>query len=205
MSTILKLLKDYSQIHIAYEAIGKDASIEISKILNQLAIELAKNEWRCPPREVPTDAIAMSAFFEMFTLKIGKDAPIMLCYFYSSRVANDNSFPANVRALGNMFRAFIVFKALDKLNMTFNLACNAPFAGYRGQLNNQQFYDFSLLSDVYKAWDINNSDPLLRNLKRQAPLVAANYPTFSKQQIIAEGELAHEAVLNVVSSMVKLK
>lgn len=52
MSTILKLLKDYSQIRIAYEAIGKDASIEISKILNQLAIELAKNEWRCPPREV---------------------------------------------------------------------------------------------------------------------------------------------------------
>lgn len=205
MSTILKILKDYSQLRISYEAIGKDASTAVAKTLNQLATELAKNEWRCPPTEVPTDAIAMSAFFEMFTLNIGKDAPIMLCYYYSSRVANDNSFPTNVRALGNMFRAFIVFKALDKLNMTFNLACNAPFAGYRGRLNNQQFYDFSLLSDVYKAWDVCNSDSLLRNLKRQAPLVAANYPTFSKQQIITEGELAHEAILEVVSTMIKMR
>lgn len=79
MSTITKLLKEYSQIRISYEAIRKDASIEVAKVLNQLATELAKNGWKCPPSEVPTDAIAMSAFFEMFTLRIGPDAPIMLC------------------------------------------------------------------------------------------------------------------------------
>ena len=198
-----KLLRDYSQIRISYEAAGKSPSTEITKTLNQLATELAKNEWRCPPTEVPTDAIATSAFFEMFTLKIGGDAPIMLCYSYSSRVANDHSLPTNVRALGNMFRAFIVFKAMDKLNMTFNLACNAPFAGYRGRLNGQQFFDFSLLSDVYKAWNSDNNSILLQNLKKQAPMVAANYPTFSKQQIIAEGELAHEAIFRIVSTMIK--
>lgn len=203
MSMISKLLRDYSQIRISYEVAGKDPSIEIAKTLNQLATELAKNEWRCSPTEVPTDAIATSAFFEMFALKIGKDAPIMLCYYYSSRVANNNAFPTNVRALGNMFRAFIVFKAMDKLNMTFNLACNAPFAGYNGKLNGQHFFDFALIGDVYQAWDIDNNDPLLQNLKKQTPLVASNYPMYNKQQIIAEGEMVHKAVFNVVRTLVE--
>lgn len=201
---ITKLLRDYSQIRISYEVARKDPSTEIAKTLNQLAAELAKNGWRCPPTEVPTDAIAMSAFYEMFVLKIGPDAPIMLCYYYSSRVANDHSLPTNVRALGNKFRAFIVVKAIDKLNMVFNLACNAPIGGYRGKLKGQQFFDLALTSDIYKAWDTDNGDPLLQSLKRQAPTVASNYPTFTKQQIIAEGELAHEAVLRIVSSFIKL-
>ncbi|MBE6224906.1 MAG: hypothetical protein E7122_06745 [Bacteroidales bacterium] len=204
MSTISKLLRDYSQIHISYAAVRKDPSADTARILTQLANELSKNEWMCPPCDVPTDAIAMSAFFEMFTLKIGSDAPIMLCYYYSSRVANDRSFPANVRALGNKFRAFIVFKAMAKLNMTFNLACNAPIGGYRGRLKEQQFFDLALISDIYKAWDTDSNDPLLQNLKRQAPIVASNHPMFTKQQIISEGELAHEAVLNIVKSMLKL-
>lgn len=204
MSMITKLLRDYSQIRISYEVARKDPSTEIAKTLNQLAAELAKNGWRCPPTEVPTDAIALSAFYEMFVLKIGPDAPIMLCYYYSSRVANDHSLPTNVRALGNKFRAFIVVKAIDKLNMVFNLACNAPIGGYRGKLRGQQFFDLALTSDIYKAWDTDNGDPLLQSLKRQAPTVASNYPTFTKQQIIAEGELAHEAVLRIVSSFIKL-
>lgn len=204
MSKISQLLREYSQVHISYAVVGKDPAVESKRILNQLVEELSHNEWKCPPSEVPTDAIAMSAFFEMFAHKIGGDAPIMLCYYYSSRVANDKSFPANVQTLGNMFRAFIVFKAMDKLNTVFNLACNAPFAGYRGKLKNQQFFDFALISDVYKAWDRDNNDALLNNLKKQVPIVASNYPMFNKQQIIAEGELAHEAVLNVVRTFIKL-
>lgn len=204
MSKISQLLREYSQVHISYAVVGKDPAVESKRILNQLVEELSQNEWKCPPSEVPTDAIAMSAFFEMFAHKIGGDAPIMLCYYYSSRVANDKSFPANVQTLGNMFRAFIVFKAMDKLNTVFNLACNAPFAGYRGKLKNQQFFDFALISDVYKAWDRDNNDALLNNLKKQVPIVASNYPIFNKQQIIAEGELAHEAVLNVVRTFIKL-
>lgn len=204
MSKISQLLREYSQVHISYAVAGKDPAVESKRILNQLVEELSQNEWKCPPSEVPTDAIAMSAFFEMFAHKIGGDAPIMLCYYYSSRVANDKSFPANVQTLGNMFRAFIVFKAMDKLNTVFNLACNAPFAGYRGKLKNQQFFDFALISDVYKAWDRDNNDALLNNLKKQVPIVASNYPMFNKQQIIAEGELAHEAVLNVVRTFIKL-
>ena len=71
-------------------------------------------------------------------------------------------------------------------------------------MRGQQFFDLALISDIYKAWDTDNGDPLLQNLKRQAPMVAANHPTFTKQQIITEGELAHEAVLRIVSSFIKL-
>jgi hypothetical protein len=204
MSRISQLLKEYSQVHISYLAAGKDPTIETIRVLNQLAEELSKNSWKCPPSEVSTDSIAMGAFFEMFVHKIGGDTPIMLCYYYSSRVANDKSFPTDVRTLGNMFRAFIVFKAMNKFNMVFNLACNAPFAEYKGKLQLQQFFDFALISDVYKAWDRDNNDPLLQNLKRQAPRVASNYPKFNKQQIILEGELAHEAIFNVICTMIKL-
>lgn len=205
MSRISQLLIEYSQVHISYLAVGKDPVIETTRVLSQLAEELSKNSWKCPPTEVPTDSIAMSAFFEMFVHKIGGDAPIMLCYYYSSRVANDKSFSADVRSLGNMFRAFIVFKAMNKFNMVFNLACNAPFAGYKGELQQlQQFFDFALTSDVYKAWDRDNNDPLLQNLKKQVPRVVSNYPKFNKQQIIIEGELAHEAIFNVVCTMIEL-
>lgn len=34
--------------------------------------------------------------------------------------------------------------------------------------------------------------------------IATNYSAFTKQQIISEGKLAHEAVLNVVRSFLKL-
>ena len=200
---ILRLLKEYSQIRISYEMVGKDPSMEIVKVLNRLGEELAKNDWKCSPSDVPTDTIAMCAFFEMFARKIGGDASIMLCYYYSSRVANDYSLPEKARAEGNKHRAFIVFKNMDKLNMTFNLACNSPIAGYRGRLNSNQFVDLLLLSDVYKAWDVDSNSAMLQNLKRQAPLVAANHPTFSKQQIITEGELAHEAVFNIISISVE--
>ena len=164
MSRISQLLKEYSQVHISYLAAGKAPTIETIRVLNQLAEELSKNSWKCPPSEVSTDSIAMGAFFEMFVHKIGGDTPIMLCYYYSSKVANDKSLPTDVRTLGNMFRAFIVFKAMNKFNMVFNLACNAPFAEYKGKLQLQQFVDFALTSDVYKAWDRDKKDPLLKKL-----------------------------------------
>lgn len=59
-----------------------------------------------------------------------------------------------------------------------------------------------LLSDVYQAWDADKSSAMLQNLKKQTPMVAANYPTFTRQQIITEGELAHEAVLNIVNTII---
>ena len=38
---ISQILKEYSQIRISYEAVGKDPSMEITKILNKLATDIA--------------------------------------------------------------------------------------------------------------------------------------------------------------------
>ncbi len=200
---VFQLLKEYSQVHIANAIVDRDSTEEIVDVLNRLAVELTKNKWRCSPSDVPTDTIAMCAFYEMFVRKIGGDAPIMLCYYYSSRVIKNTSLPINARLEGYKHRAFIVFKNMDKLDMTFSLACNAPIARYKGNLNNNQFVDLLLLSDVYQAWDTDDESRMLQNLKQQAPKVAATHPSFSKKQIITEGALAHDAVLNIIKNIVE--
>lgn len=203
MSMIKQLFKEYSQIRISFEAVGRNASAETNRVLNLLAAELAKNNWKCSPADVPTDTIAMCAFFEMFAQKIGGFNAVVLCYFYSSRVTKDRSLPTKARVEGNKIRAFIVFKNIDQLSQIFNFACNSPIGNYKGKLNDRQFVDLLLLSDVYQAWDADNGSAMLRNLKKQAPMVAAHHPNFTRQQIITEGELAHEAVLNVVNMTTK--
>ena len=39
MNMISQILKEYSQIRVSYEVVGKDPSMEITKILNKLATE----------------------------------------------------------------------------------------------------------------------------------------------------------------------
>lgn len=202
MSTIKQLLKEYSQVRVSYEAVGRNASAETNRVLNLLAAELTKNNWKCSPSDVPTDTIAMCAFFEMFAQKIGGVNAVLLSYFYSSRVAKDFSLPTTARVEGNKIRAFTVFKNIDQLSRIFNFACNSPIGNYKGKLNDHQFVDLLLLSDVYQAWDADNSSAMLQNLKKQTPMVAANYPTFTRQQIITEGELAHDAVLNIINTII---
>ena len=71
-------------------------------------------------------------------------------------------------------------------------------AEYKGHLDESSFFDLLLLSDVYKAWDVDPSSDMLTSLKRQASNVARLHPNYTKQQIIAEGELAHQAVFKMI-------
>lgn len=68
MSRTSQLLKEYSQVHISYAAVGREPAMETKRILNQLAEELSKKEWKCQPSEVPTDAkgeLAHKAVFKV--------------------------------------------------------------------------------------------------------------------------------------------
>lgn len=144
----------------------------------------------------------MMAFFEMSVRKIGGDIPALLCYYYSSLVANDSSLPVNIRANGYRFRAFVEFKNMDKWNIIMSMA-QAPFNGYEGNLTESEFFDILLLSDVYKAWDSDPSSSMLSNLQKQAPKVASLHPSFSRSQVLSEGELAHKALFDVIEPIVK--
>ena len=81
----------------------------------------------------------------------------------------------------------------------------SPIGNYKGHLTGESFFDLLLLSDVYKAWDADPTNPTLANLKRQAPNVAANHPTFSRTKVIEEGVLAHEALFAVIKSILKIR
>ena len=59
------------------------------------------------------------------------------------------------------------------------------------------------MSDVYKAWDSDPDSPMLEDLKKQAPKVAAMHPSLSKAQVLTEGELAHKSVFGIIESLVE--
>ncbi|MBQ2506917.1 MAG: hypothetical protein II530_00310 [Bacteroidaceae bacterium] len=197
-----ELLKHYSATKILFEVEGKDSTQESVQILRQIEDVLKKNEWKITSSSVENNSLAMMAFFEMSVREIGGDIPALLCYYYSSLVANDSSLPVNIRANGYRFRAFVEFKNMDKWNIIMSMA-QAPFNGYEGNLTESEFFDILLLSDVYKAWDSDPSSSMLSNLQKQAPKVASLHPSFSRSQVLSEGELAHKALFDVIEPIVK--
>ena len=196
------LLKQYSAVKV-YSLVGNnDPNQELVQIFRQIEDTLKKSDWKITPMSVENNSIAMMAFFEMFVRKIGGDMPALLCYYFSSLVAEDNSLPTSKRLDGNRLRAFITFKNMNKWNMIISMA-QAPFSGYNGKLTERLFFDILLLSDVYKAWDSDPDSPMLEDLKKQAPKVAAMHPSLSKAQVLTEGELAHKSVFGIIESLVE--
>jgi hypothetical protein len=196
------LLKQYSAVKV-YSLVGNnDPNQELVQIFRQIEDTLKKSDWKITPMSVENNSIAMMAFFEMFVRKIGGDMPALLCYYFSSLVAEDNSLPTSKRLDGNRLRAFITFKNMNKWNMIISMA-QAPFSGYNGKLTERSFFDILLLSDVYKAWDSDPDSPMLEDLKKQAPKVAAMHPSLSKAQVLTEGELAHKSVFEIIESLVE--
>lgn len=82
------------------------------------------------------------------------------------------------------------------------MACLTPIAEYKGNLDENSFFDILLLADVYKAWDIDPDSAMLADLKRQAPNVAMNHPNLNKEQVQMEGFLAHEAVFRIIENLI---
>lgn len=198
------LLREYAATRVSYAFAGTDPTTAIIDVLNKIDKELSKTKYKSDPSSIENKTTAMLAFFEMFVRKIGGDMPALCCYYYSTLVANDTSLPHNPRITGNLYRAFITFKNMDKWNMLWSIARTAPINRYRGHLDETAFLDLLLLSDVYKAWDADSDSPLFATLKRQAPSVASNHPNYTKEQVMVEGELAHKAIFNVVETLVKI-
>lgn len=199
-----KLIKEYVATRISYEMAGSDPTNAVIEVLKKIDGELTKNKYKCDPTTIENKAHAMIVFFEMFARKIGGDMVSFCCYYFASLVANDMSLPLNNRITGNMYRAFITFKNMEKWDILMGMARTAPMNGYSGHLDGNSFFDLLLLSDVYQAWNADSDSPMLENLKRQAPAVASNHPQYTKDQVILEGKLAHKAVFNVIKTLVTI-
>lgn len=57
---------------------------------------------------------------------------------------------------------------------------------------------------MYKAWNQNDGDEMFAKIKLQAPHVASVHSELTKQEVLEEGELAHEAVLNIVERLITI-
>lgn len=194
------LIKEWARVRVANEMVGNKGTEELAKVLHNVTSYLSSHDWKCDPATIDNNTWAMCMFFEMFAYKIGGDTPAMMCYYFSSLVANDKNIPENQRLEGNKYRAFIVFKNMSKWDDIITMARLAPM--YKGNLDASSFLDILLLSDVYKAWDVDPNSAMLTNLKNQAPNVARNHPNITKQQSLVEGSLAHEVLFSIIKDLV---
>lgn len=196
------LIRKYVQTLIAYVAIGKDSTLETKSILEEIHEELQLMGNKCDPTEIEDEFHAMLMFFDMYERKIGNETPALLCYYFSSMIIKNKKLSLNTRLHGYEYRAFIIFRTMNKWDNFMGAARVMPMCNYRGHLNGDSFYDLLLLSDVYKAWNVDSDNALLKNLKKQAPNVALMHPEYSKEKVIEEGELAHEALFNFIKNLV---
>jgi len=142
---------------------------------------------------------AIYATYDMFQAKIGGAEPALLCYYFCT-LEMRKSYQDY---MAHLFRAKIVFQNLKSWDNLIYYAYTTKHGCYEGNLDGDAFVDFLVLCDVYKAWDYNSDDSsfvdsVFENLKKQTPKVEALHPSYSKYEIIYEGELAHKALFNYV-------
>jgi len=171
------------------------------KTLSEIATIFERKNWVYSPGTITNDSIAMCAMFDIFTcLKQNKAS--MLCYYFSSLVANDSSLSLQERLKGNRYRAFIFLKDMEQWAYRCELFTTLfkDVNNYNGHFTND-FYDLSLLYDVYKAWHLGGA--LLDNLKEQVPRIMLKYPEYSREKVLLEGELAHNAFFEHIRGVVE--
>ncbi|MDY2641767.1 MAG: hypothetical protein SOW01_05260 [Mediterranea sp.] len=195
------LLKEYSRTLIASQYFEDRAVEETAVVLHKINDYLKANKYK-DELIIEDMTMAMCAFYDMCSRKIGGFYISLFSYFSCTAVANKTYLPQDTRLNGIMLRAFTTFTWFNSWYKILTLARTSPIGRYEGNLDEKSFFDILLLSDVYKVWNIDNDHPTLYKLKSQAPFIAHNYPNFTKQQIIKEGELANEALFNIVASII---
>ncbi|MBR0265278.1 MAG: hypothetical protein IJQ60_15520 [Prevotella sp.] len=168
--------------------------------LSEIASVFEKNDWKYVPGSITDISVAMCAMFDIFTC-LKQDNASLLCYYFSSMVANNSSLPLQERTKGNRYRAYIFLK--DMKGWAYQCELTTSFKDinyYNGHLTDD-FYDLSLLSDVYRAW--RSRGALLDNLKDQVPRIMMKYPKYTKEKVLLEGELAHNALFEGIRGVVE--
>ena len=135
-------------------------------------------------------------FSEMAIRKIGELTPFF-AYYYGTLAQSQDTIPAHSKIDARRMRLFAMFKNLDAFDRSIMLAY-APISGYLGKLNDQEFFDFLIMSDVYLVWDSDDNSPLLQSLKNQTLKNKRKHLKFSKDEIVNEGEKAHKALFTII-------
>lgn len=193
------LLKEYMQIRLFYELEGKDPSSRIETFLGNFVKELG-NDWKEKISQITNNYIAMYVFYEIMVREMAGDMPGLICYYFSTIVVNDSSLSDEMRLEGYRFRAFTLIQNLEKWNNVLMFAQSS--INYNGNMHDNSFVDMLLMSDIYKAWNSQPSNPMLERLKTKASSISKNYTNYTRQQIIIEGKRAHESLFKLIKGTV---
>lgn len=122
-----------------------------------------------------------------------------IAYYYGSICQNAN-IPKNLKDTAKRLRLEVFFSNLEEFDNLITFARTAPFIGYKGNLEAQPFLDFLIMSDAYEVWDSDKDDKLLKSIQNLVITHENHYPSYTKQQIIQEGNLAHQALFNAIKT-----
>lgn len=146
----------------------------------------------------PDDVFSATLLFsEMSLRKIGQLSPF-LTYYYGTMAHQLHNIPAKSKVASLRLRLFALFQHLESFDSFINLAHSAPMMGYEGELTIEQFFDFLIMADAYRVWNSDEDSPMLKSIKRLVNQHKANHPQFTCEQIIREGDRAHEALLTAI-------
>ncbi len=151
----LNRIKDFDSFRYDYDHRGWFRNWDkyrFEKTLSEIASIFEKNDWKYVPGTITDISTAVCAMFDIFTCLKQNKASI-LCYYFSSLVVNDSSLPLQERLKGNRYRAYIFLKDMEEWAYSCELFTTLfkNTNNYNGHFTND-FYDLSLLYDVYKAW-----------------------------------------------------
>lgn len=148
--------------------------------------------------ETTDDVLTATLLFsEMSIREIGELTPFVAYYYCTLAYGSIAIKPGN-RVDAQRLRLFALFQHLNDFNRLIELAHTAPMMRYQGNLSFDEFVDFLIMSDAYIVWDTDMESDMLKSIQRLVAQHEALHPSFSKAQIINEGQKAHQALFTAV-------
>jgi hypothetical protein len=207
--TIKELIEKYKNERLYGDSDDERVSIEI---LHEISDALIRGipayprgneivQWQLELGKVTDNLGAMQTFFAMFMRGISRRSAAFLSYYFATKVILTKRNPNYLKEYAYFIKSIVIFKYYKKYLEWSQWVIQESY--YKGHLNRTQFFDIFLLANVYMAWNYDADSDIFEEIKKQAPIVASNHPTFSKEEIIKEGLLASDAFYEFIANVLK--
>lgn len=185
-------------------SVDKGNTQKMKSYLQQIAEELKNSsDVKSIIESIDDKQKALAVFYAMSIEKICDLAPV-ITYYLATLCIDDNTIAPNDKLDARAMRVLSIFGNLDFFARIANLCLSPAFGNYKGKLNNvKAFFDFVIMSDTFLVWELQDFYPKLSSLKRLTKENVSVYQhTFSKEDIIYEGGLAHKILFAVIDKYI---
>jgi hypothetical protein len=210
MSTIKDLIQEYRELVILKNRTPKMTKgiLEIfEELMDALEAGLYEDtctnsktvQWQKELAQVTDYESAALAFYDMSVRGFNKNLASLLSFYFASKVINSTSSPITKENFHSL-RAVVVFKRSSKFLYYAEKAMNQH---YSGKLNNKNFFDVLLLSDVFLGWNGNIITNTFSQLKEKSSNISVIHNYLTRNDILVEGQKACRAIFDSISDMLK--